>query len=62
MFANSQNGAKASANLYSIIETVKANDINPQDYLAHIYKELPLVESIEDYEKLLPWNFKPSND
>jgi len=62
LFANSQNGAKASANLYSIIETAKAHDINPQDYLAYIYKELPLVESIEDYEKLLPWNFKPDND
>ena len=62
LFANSQNGAKVSANLYSIIETAKAHDINPQEYLTHIYKELPMVESIEDYEKLLPWNFKPNKD
>ncbi len=62
LFSNTQSGAKASANLYSIIETAKAHGINPQEYLAHIYKELPLVESIEGYEKLLPWNFKPSND
>jgi len=62
LFANSQNGAKASANLYSIIETAKAHGINPQDYLTHIYKELQLVESIEGYEKLLPWNFKSNND
>ena len=43
LFANSQSGAKASANLYSIIETAKAHGINPQEYLTHIYKELPLV-------------------
>jgi transposase len=61
LFSSSQSGAKASANLYSIIETAKAYGINPQEYLAHIYKELPLVESIEGYEKLLPWNFKPNN-
>ena len=61
LFSNSQSGAKASANLYSIIETAKAHGVNVQDYLTHIYKELPLVESIDGYEKLLPWNFKPDN-
>ncbi len=61
LFSSSQSGAKASANLYSIIETAKAHGINPQEYLAYIYKELPLVESVEGYEKLLPWNFNPNN-
>ncbi len=58
LFSNSQSGAKASANLYSIIETAKAHGINPQEYLTHIYRELPKVESVEDYEKLLPENYK----
>jgi len=58
LFANSQNGAKASANLYSIIETAKAHGINPQEYLTHIYRELPKAQSVEDYEKLLPSNFQ----
>jgi transposase len=61
LFSSSQSGAKASANLYSIIETAKAHGINPQEYLAYIYKELPLVESVEGYEKLLPWKFNPNN-
>ena len=58
LFANTPKGAHASANLYSIIETAKAHDLNPQDYLTYIFKELPLVKMIDDYEKLLPWNYK----
>jgi len=58
LFANTPKGAHASANLYSIIETAKAHDLSPQDYLTHIFKELPLVKTIDDYEKLLPWNYK----
>ena len=59
--SNTPSGAQASANMYSIIETVKAHGLNPQEYLTQVYKEIPLVKSIEDYEKLLPWNFKPDN-
>ena len=41
MFSKSQKGAKASANLYSLIETAKANGINPYEYLMRVFKELP---------------------
>ena len=58
LFANTPKGAHASANLYSIIETAKAHGINPQEYLGYVFKKLPLVETVDDYEKLLPWNFK----
>ncbi len=54
-FANSQAGANASANLYSIIETAKANGLNPYEYLRKIFKELPNAQSVEGIEKLLPW-------
>ncbi|TVP82681.1 MAG: IS66 family transposase [Puniceicoccaceae bacterium] len=56
LFANSQAGAKASANLYSLIETAKANGLNPYDYLKTVFKELPNAQSVEAIEKLLPWN------
>ena len=56
LFANSQAGAKASANLYSLIQTAKANSLNPYDYLKHVFKALPNANSVEDMEKLLPWN------
>lgn len=61
LFSNTPSGAHASANMYSLIETAKAHGLNPQAYLDHVYKEIPLVESIEGYEKLLPWNFKSDN-
>ncbi|TVZ39053.1 transposase [Alteromonadaceae bacterium 2753L.S.0a.02] len=56
MFSKSQAGAKASANLYSLIETAKANNLNAYDYLQLIFKELPNVRSAEQVEALLPWN------
>lgn len=60
LFSNSQAGAKASANLYSLIETAKANQIEPYAYLKYVFTELPKVQSVEDVEKLLPWGFKQS--
>lgn len=56
LFANSQAGAKASANLYSLVQTAKANGLNPYEYLKHIFKELPNSQTVEDIEKCLPWN------
>ena len=58
LFSNSQKGAKASANLYSIIETAKAYGINPEKYLTHIYRQIPNAQSVEGFEKLLPENFE----
>jgi transposase len=58
LFSHSQAGAKASANLYSLIETAKANGLNPYEYLNHVFKELPNADSVEAIEQLLPWNYK----
>ena len=55
LFTNSQGGAKASANLYSLIETAKANGLNPYEYLKLVFKELPNADSVEKIEALLPW-------
>jgi len=56
LFSDSQKGAKASAILYSLIETAKANDLEPYIYLKTIFTKLPQFESLEDVEILLPWN------
>ncbi|WP_419902249.1 IS66 family transposase [Kiloniella sp.] len=61
LFSNSQNGAKASANLYGIVETAKANGIEPYSYLRHIFTELPKAQTVEDFEALLPWNVDRNN-
>lgn len=56
LFADTVGGANASANLYSLIETAKANDIEPYRYLVALFKKLPLAQTVDDYEALLPWN------
>jgi transposase len=56
LFSSSQQGAKASANLYSLIETAKANNLEPYAYLKKIFTELPNAKTIEEIESLLPWN------
>ena len=48
-------GAHASANLYSLIETCKANGIEPYTYLVELFRQLPLAKTVEDFEALLPW-------
>ena len=58
LFADTMGGANASANLYSLIETAKANNIEPYRYLAALFKKLPLRQTIDDYEALLPWNIE----
>lgn len=56
LFANSQAGAKASAALYSLIETAKLHGQEPYRYLKQVFTELPKAQSLEDIERLLPWN------
>jgi transposase len=56
LFSDTPKGATASAQIYSLIETAKANGQEPYAYLRHILERLPLAKSVEDYEALLPWN------
>lgn len=56
LFANTANGAKASAILYSMIETAKANGLMPFDYLMYCLEQLSLKP--ESLDHLLPWNAK----
>lgn len=58
MFSDTVPGALASANLYSLVETGKANGIEPHAYLSHLFARLPLATGVEDFEALLPWNVK----
>ncbi|ACE83631.1 IS66 family element, transposase [Cellvibrio japonicus Ueda107] len=58
LFSTSPKGATASANLYSVIETAKANGLEPYGYLKTIFTELPNATSLEQIEALLPWNYK----
>ncbi len=54
LFSASVKGVKASANLYSLIETAKANGLEPYEYLRRVFTELPQADSVEAIEALLP--------
>lgn len=61
LFSDTVAGAKASLNLYSLIETCKANDIDVYRYLVDLFKALPYAKTADDYEALLPWKLgKPA--
>lgn len=59
MFCDTVNGAHASAKLYSVIETAKANGLEPYQYLKHLFTELPKAKNEADVQKLLPWQIDP---
>lgn len=57
LFCNTPKGAKASAIIYSLIETAKENGLNPFPYLQYLFEQLPNVD-VKDpqvLEKFLPW-------
>ena len=55
----SDNGAKASAMLYSLVETAKANNINTYQYLELLLTEIPKHmddDNLNFLDELLPWS------
>jgi len=61
LFADTVAGARASANLYGLIETAKANRIEPGRYLAHLFALLPAITSPDQLDALLPQNIDPGS-
>ena len=59
LFADTPAGATASARIYSLLETAKANKHHPQRYLSVLLTELPNITCVEDVEALLPWQLTP---
>ncbi|MBL8483050.1 MAG: transposase domain-containing protein, partial [Rhodocyclaceae bacterium] len=51
----------ASARLYSLIETAKANSIEPFTWLRHVLSRLPFATSADHFEALLPWNLNATD-
>jgi transposase len=59
LFANTPRGAKASGNIYSVIETAKENGLNPFKYLLYLFEQMPQLPDPKDFEaldRLLPWS------
>ena len=62
LFSYDAVGAQASANLYSLVMTCRANEVEPYAYLNYLFEHLPAVSTVEQIEALLPWNFKAMLD
>lgn len=58
-FSASPLGAHASAAIYSLIETAKANGHDPYRYFCYLFDELPKTSVLEDKQKLLPYHLQP---
>jgi len=56
LFSKSVRGVKASANLYSLIETAKANGLESYAYLRVLFAKLPQATTVDEIERLLPGN------
>lgn len=59
LFAGTIDGAKASASIYSLIETAKANNIEPYKYLRFLLERLPFAETVKEQRALLPMFLNP---
>jgi hypothetical protein len=59
LFSDTPQGANASAIIYSVIETAKANGREPYAYLRRLFTDLPAATSLEAIEQLLPWTLAP---
>jgi transposase len=55
LFADTQAGANASANLYSLLQTCLVNGIDGYRYLKALLVALPKAKTVDDFEALLPW-------
>ena len=57
LFSDTQDGANASMTIFSLVETAKANEIDPQKYLEFLLDQRPNEEMTdEELEKLMPWS------
>jgi len=61
LFADTVRGAEASANLYSLLQSAKANGHEPFTYLRHVLQRLPTAATVDDYQALLPHRLSPDD-
>ena len=44
--------------IYSLVQTAKANGLEPYAWLRRVIRELPAAKTVEEVEALLPWNLR----
>ncbi len=58
LFSDTPAGAHASAVIYSLVQTAKANGLEPYAWLRRVLRDLPAAKTVEAVEALLPWNLR----
>lgn len=58
LFMGNERGSKAAANIYSLIMTAKANQVDPYRYLRYVLAQLPHAKTDEQQKLLLPQHCK----
>lgn len=61
LFAATQDGAHASATIYTLIESAKANGHDPYRYLRFLFEKLPYAKCRDDHLSLLPHRLRPTD-
>ena len=57
LFSDTQDGANASMTVFSMVETAKANGLDPQKYLLFLLDQRPSLEMTDDeLDQLMPWS------
>ncbi len=56
LFSDTPRGAHGSATCYSLIETAKANQLEPYGYIKYLLDHIGTADTLEKLEALLPWN------
>lgn len=57
LFSCTKEGADSLGVLFSLVLTAKNHGLDPFRYLQTIFKAVPFCKNLDDFEKLLPWNF-----
>ena len=59
LFAGSDRGGERAAFMYTLIETAKLNDVDPQAWLADVLARIADTP-LNRLDELLPWNWRPA--
>jgi transposase len=61
LFAGSIAGGERAAAIYSVIETAKLNDVEPQAYIADVIEKIAGSWPASRWDELMPWNWQPGS-
>ncbi|MFL0587507.1 transposase, partial [Sphingomonas olei] len=62
LFAGSRAGGERAAAIYTVIQTCKANGVDPQAYIADVIARVAGDWPATRWDELMPWNWVPQTD